>query len=229
MGDMPAGQNHSNVALNTRLSAPRYGTWCKIQVISICSAPYVFSNKADLHEKRGGHGMSKTDENLKQAFFGESLARNRYTFFAWVARREGYHYIAKIFEETAQNEKYHALEEYKLLYGDRTTTDNLREAVEGEAYESTEMYPEFAREAEVEGNQAAAILFSQITKIEAEHRERFEKLLQMVESNTVYTRETPIKWKCSVCGYVHEGTEPPPRCPYCKHAREYYEPANLDV
>ena len=109
--------------------------------------------------------MSKTDENLKNAFFGESLARNRYSFFASVARKEGYHYIAKIFEETARNEKYHALEEYKLLYGDRSTIENLKEAIKGEAYESREMYPGFAREAEVEGNQAAAVLFSQITKI----------------------------------------------------------------
>ena len=173
--------------------------------------------------------MSKTDENLKAAFSGESQARNKYTFFAEIARKKGYHYIAKIFEETAENEKYHAREEYKLLYGNRTTLDNLKEAVSGENFEAAEMYPTFAREAEVEGNQAAAILFTQIAKIEGEHRDRYKKLLQMVENNTVYKRETPIKWKCSVCGYVYEGTESPPRCPYCKHPREFYEPANMDV
>ena len=173
--------------------------------------------------------MSKTEDNLRAAFSGESEARNKYTFFAQVARSEGYHYIAKIFEETADNEKYHAMEEYKLLLKDSATLDNLKEAVGAENYESESMYPQFAHEAELEGNQAAAILFNQIAKIEKHHRDRFTKLLELVEKQMVYKREEPVKWKCSVCGYVYEGTEPPPRCPYCKHAKEYYEPANLDV
>jgi rubrerythrin len=173
--------------------------------------------------------MSKTLDNLKAAFTGESEARNKYSFFADIARQEGYHYIAKIFEETAENEKYHAMEEIKLLLGNRSTLDNLNEAVGGENYESEEMYPRFAKEAELEGNQAAAILFTQIAKIEKHHKERFSKLLDLVEKQMVFKRDEPIKWKCSVCGYVYEGTEPPPRCPYCKHTREYYEPANLDV
>jgi rubrerythrin len=173
--------------------------------------------------------MSKTLDNLKTAFAGESEARNKYTFFAYVARKEGYHYIAKIFEETADNEKYHAMEEYKLLSEDSSTIENLKEAVGAENYESESMYPQFAREAELEGNQAAAILFNQIAKIEKHHRIRFTKLLDLVEKQMVYKRDEPIKWKCSVCGYVYEGTEPPPRCPYCKHPQEYYEPANLDV
>jgi rubrerythrin len=173
--------------------------------------------------------MSKTEDNLKTAFAGESEARNRYTLFAEVARKEGYHYIAKIFEETAENEKYHALEEYKLLFGDCSTLDNLKAAVGGENYESEDMYPRFAREAELEGNQAAAIQFTQIAKIEKHHRDRFKKLLELVETQMVYKRDEPVKWKCAVCGYVYEGNEPPPRCPYCKHSREYYEPANLDV
>lgn len=173
--------------------------------------------------------MSKTIENLMAAFQGESEARNRYTFFANVARNEGYHYIAKIFEETAENEKYHALEEIKLLLGDRSTLDNLKEAVGGENYESEDMYPRFAKEAELEGNQAAAILFTQIAKIEKHHRDRFRKLVDLVEQQMVYKRDDPIKWKCSICGYVYESTEPPPRCPYCKYPQEYYEPANLDV
>ena len=173
--------------------------------------------------------MSKTMDNLKTAFTGESEARNNYTFFADVARREGLHYIAKIFEETAENEKYHAMEEIKLLLGHRTTLDNLKAAVGGENYESESMYPQFAQEAELEGNQAAAILFTQIAKIEKHHRDRFRKLLNLVENQLVYKRDQAIKWKCSVCGYVYEGTEPPPRCPYCKHPQEYFEPANLDV
>ena len=173
--------------------------------------------------------MSKTKENLLTAFTGESTARNRYSYYAEVARKDGYHYIGKILEEVADNEKYHALEELKLLLNERTTVQNLKEAIEGERYESEEMYPRFAREAEVEENRPAEILFTQISKIEKEHRARFKKLLEMVETGTVFKREIPIKWKCSICGYTHEGCEPPNRCPYCKNPREYYEPANLDV
>jgi rubrerythrin len=173
--------------------------------------------------------VGKTEDNLKTAFAGESRARNRYAIFAEIARKEGYHYIAKILEEISDNEKYHALEEYRLLYGESDTASNLKEAIGGEEYESEEMYPTFAREAEVEGNTTAAVLFDQIAKIERNHRERFRHLLKLVESGTVYKREKPIRWKCSVCGYTYEGTEPPNRCPYCKRAKEYYEPANLDV
>ena len=173
--------------------------------------------------------MSKTDENLKAAIADESLARNRYSYFAEMARKEGYRYIAKIFEEIADNEKYHAMEEFKLLMGDRDTLTNLQEAIHGEQYEFEDMYPRYATEAEVEGKRAATILFNQISKIEKQHHDRFKKLLEMVESGNVFKRSTPIKWKCSICGYAHEGLEPPNRCPYCKHPREYYEPANLDV
>jgi rubrerythrin len=172
--------------------------------------------------------MSKTNENLKAAFAGESQARNKYTFFAEAARKEGYHYVAKMFEEAADNEKRHAKDHFKLLNGIGTTAANLKEAIGGEDYETTEMYPKFAAEADAEGNRDAANLFRQIAKIEQRHRDRYKKLLDMVEAGTVYKRETPIKWKCSVCGYVHEGTEPPVKCPSCKYAREYYEPACLD-
>ena len=173
--------------------------------------------------------MSKTEENLMAAFTGESKARNRYSLYADFARREGYHYIAKILEVTAENVIYHALEELKLLIGRRTTAENLKEAIEGERFEAEEMYPQFAREAEVEGDTSAEILFAQISKIEKGHKERFQKLLGMVEAGTVFKREQPIKWKCCICGYTHEGMEPPNRCPYCKSVKEYYEPANLDV
>ena len=172
--------------------------------------------------------MSKTTENLQAAFAGESQARNKYTFFAQVARKEGYHYIAKIFDETADNERRHAKDHLKMLDGIGDTAANLKEAMGGEDYEVESMYPEFAEEAEEEGQTEAAILFKQIAKIESHHRERYKKLLEMVEAGTVYTREQPIKWKCGVCGYVHDGTEPPPQCPACKHAKEYYEPANMD-
>ncbi|MCX6829664.1 MAG: rubrerythrin family protein [candidate division Zixibacteria bacterium] len=172
--------------------------------------------------------MSKTENNLKAAFAGESQARNKYTFFAQAARKEGLHYIARIFEETAENEKRHAKDEFALLNGIGNTAANLLEAANGEHYETMEMYPQFAKEAEEEGNAAAAALFRMIAKVEAHHRERYRKLLEMVKNGTVYKREKPIKWKCSVCGYIHEGTEPPAKCPCCKHPMEYYEPANME-
>jgi rubrerythrin len=173
--------------------------------------------------------MSKTIENLKAAFAGESQARNKYTFFAKVAKKEGYHYIAKIFEETAFNEMRHANDHFKLLNGIGDTAANLKEAADGEDYETVAMYPTFAKEAEEEGNMEAAMLFMQIGKIEAHHRERYLRLLEMVKNGTVYTRKEPIKWKCALCGYTHTGTEPPAKCPSCKHPKEYYEPADMDL
>lgn len=173
--------------------------------------------------------MGKTEENIKSAFAGESQARNKYTYFAEVAKQEGYPYIAKIFEETAANEMEHAREHFKLLKGSGTTAENLEAAISGEHYETVEMYPTFAKEAEEEGNQGAAILFKMIGKIEEKHRERYKRLLDMVKNGTVFTREQPIKWKCSVCGYTVEGTEPPPKCPACKNPKEFYEPASLDL
>ena len=172
--------------------------------------------------------MSKTTENLNAAFAGESMARNKYTFFAKVARKEGYHYIAKLFEETADNEMRHANDHFKLLGGIGNTAANLKEAIEGEDYETTTMYPEFAKVAKEEGNMEAAMLCEQIGKIEEHHRERYKKLLARVENGTVFTRDEPIQWKCSLCGYIHEGTEPPKKCPSCKHPQEYYEPANME-
>ncbi len=172
--------------------------------------------------------MSKTQQNLEAAFAGESQARNKYTYFAEVARKEGYHYVAKIFEEAAENERRHAKDEFKLLGGMGDTAANLRAAIAGEHHETVSMYPTFAQEAEEEGNREAANLFRQIAKIEQHHRDRYAKLLEMVEAGTVYRRDEPIKWKCSVCGYIHVGTEPPAKCPCCKHGREFYEPASLD-
>lgn len=170
----------------------------------------------------------KTKKNLEAAFAGESQARNKYTYFAKVARKEGYHYIASIFEETAMNEMQHAKDEFKLLNGIGSTVDNLKEAINGENYETQSMYPTFAKEADEEGNEEAARLFRQIAKIEAKHEARYRKLLEMVENGTVFKREKPIRWKCAKCGFIHEGTEPPTTCPSCKHPKEYYEPACLD-
>ena len=172
--------------------------------------------------------MGKTEENLKAAFAGESQARNKYNFYAKVARKEGYHYIARIFEETADNERRHAKDEFDLLGGIGDTAANLEDAIGGEDYETKNMYPQFAEEADKEGNKAAANLFRQIAKIEAHHRNRYKNLLEMVKNGTVYKREKPIKWKCDVCGYVHEGTEPPAICPCCRHPREHFEPVVID-
>jgi rubrerythrin len=168
--------------------------------------------------------MSKTQENLMAAFAGESQARNMYTYFAKVARKEGYHYVAKIFEETAFNEMRHAKDEFVLAGKLSDTAANLQEAIDGEHYETTTMYPEFAEQADADGNKEAAILFRMIARVEAEHRDRYKKLLEMVKNGTVFKRDKPIRWKCAVCGYVHEGTEPPGKCPCCKHPKEYYEP-----
>ncbi len=173
--------------------------------------------------------MSKTVENLKAAFAGESQARNKYTFFAKVARKEGYHYIAKVFEESAANEQRHANDHFKLLGGIGDTISNLKEAIDGEDYETVTMYPEFAKDAEEEGNKEAANLFKQIGNIEAHHRDRYKTCLELLEKGTVFKREKAIKWKCSLCGFTHEGKEPPPKCPACKHPKEYYEPADMDM
>jgi rubrerythrin len=171
--------------------------------------------------------MSKTEENLKTAFAGESQARNKYDYFAKVARKEGYHYIARIFEETAINEKQHAKDEFKLLNGIGDTKANLKEAIDGEHFENTKMYPEFAKDAEEEGNTKAAVLFRMIARVEKEHEARYKKLLEMLENGTVFKREKEINWKCSKCGYIHKGREPPKECPSCKHPLEYYEPECL--
>ena len=168
--------------------------------------------------------MEKTKKNLGSAFAGESQARNKYTYFAKVARKQGFHYIAKIFEETAENEVQHAKEEFKLLKGISDTETNLKAAIEGEHYENTEMYPTFEKEAKEEGNEEAAKLFHEIGKIEKHHEKRFKALLKLLEEGKVYERDKSIRWKCSKCGHIHEDTKPPEECPSCKHPTEYFEP-----
>jgi rubrerythrin len=168
-----------------------------------------------------------TVDNLKAAFSGESQARNKYDYFAKAARKQGFHYIARVFEETAINEMQHAKDEFKLLNGIGDTAANLKDAISGERYETRKMYPKFAEEAKEENNAKAANLFLQITKVEAQHEKRYSKLLEMVENGTVWKRKKPIRWKCSKCGYIHEGKTPPARCPSCDHSKEYYEPECL--
>ena len=172
---------------------------------------------------------TKTEQNLMAAFAGESQARNKYTYWAKAARKEGYLYIAKIFEETAANEMQHAKDEFKNLNGIGDTIANLEAAAAGEHYETEEMYPNFAKDAKEEGFDDIANLFTQIAKVEKDHEERYKKLLELVKSGNVYKRETPIKWKCDKCGFIHEGLEPPTKCPACKHPQEYYEPADLSI
>ncbi|MDD5331875.1 MAG: ferritin family protein [Candidatus Nanoarchaeia archaeon] len=168
--------------------------------------------------------MNKTEENLMKAFEGEGKARNKYDYFAKVAEKEGYHYIAKIFQETALNEMQHAKEEFKLLKGIGNTETNLKEAIEGEHYETSKMYPEFMKQAEKDGNKTAATLFKEVGEIEENHMKRYQKLLELVKKKMVWKRSTEIRWKCSKCGYIHVGKEPPVECPSCKHPREFYEP-----
>ena len=176
---------------------------------------------------RGKKTMTKTEENQKAARAGESQARNKYTYFAKVAKNAGLLYVAKIFEETAENEKQHAKDEFKLLCGIKDTESNLKAAIEGENYENTEMYPQMQKDAEEEDNEEAAKLFKEVAKVEKHHEERYKKLLKMVQEGTLYKREKAINWKCTECGYIHNGQEPPEKCPSCKHAREYYEPECL--
>lgn len=167
---------------------------------------------------------SKTEQNLKAAFAGESQARNKYTYFAAVAKQEGFEQIAAIFLETADNEKEHAkvLAKYLGITGD--TASNLKQAAEGENYEWTQMYKDFEKTAREEGFNEIADFFKEVAEVEEQHEKRFKALLKRVEEGSVFKRVTAIKWHCRNCGYVHEGTEPPEVCPACKHPKAFYEP-----
>lgn len=168
---------------------------------------------------------SKTEENLLKAFAGESQARNKYTFWASQAKKEGYEQIAGIFEETAENEKEHAKRLYKFVVGGaiKSTDENLAAAASGENEEYTSMYPDMERIAREEGFDEIADVFREIGEVEEAHEKRFLKLLENIKSNTVFKKPAPVKWKCRNCGYIHEGTEPPELCPACAHPRAYYE------
>ncbi len=167
---------------------------------------------------------SRTEANLQTAFAGESQARNKYTYFASVAKKEGYEQIAAIFQETADNEKEHAKMWFKHLQGISNTADNLKSAAAGENYEWTEMYAEFARVAREEGFIAIAKQFEMVAAIEKTHEERYQTLLARVENDEVFTNKTGIVvWRCRNCGYLHTGTTAPKVCPVCAHPQSYFE------
>lgn len=168
---------------------------------------------------------SKTEKNLMTAFAGESQARNKYTYFASKAKKEGYEQIAAIFEETANNEKEHAKIWFKLLNGGEvpTTTDNLSSAAEGENYEWTDMYAEFAKVAKEEGFDHIAYLFEGVAKIEKEHEERFKKLLSNINDELVFSSDGETIWICRNCGHIHIGKKAPKVCPICNHPQSYFE------
>jgi len=167
---------------------------------------------------------SKTEKNLMAAFSGESEARNKYTYYASKAKKDGYVQIAKLFEETASNEKEHAKIWFKLLKdGIGATADNLADAAAGENYEWTEMYPTFAKEAREEGFDHIAYLFEEVAKIEKEHEERYKKLLANVEGGIVFSRDEEMIWQCSNCGHIVVGKKAPEVCPVCAHPQAYFE------
>ena len=166
---------------------------------------------------------SKTEANLQTAFAGESMARNKYTYYASKAKKDGYVQISKIFEETANNEKEHAKIWFKLLEGIGSTAENLKAAAAGENYEWTDMYATFAKEAHEEGFEDIAFLFEKVGAIEKEHEERYRKLLANVEGNLVFSRDGDCIWQCSNCGHIVVGKQAPEVCPVCAHPQAYFE------
>ena len=168
---------------------------------------------------------SRTEKNLATAFAGESQARNKYTYFASQAKKEGYEQIAAIFLETAENEKEHAKMWFKYLEGGdvKPTVENLKAAAGGENYEWTEMYAEFAKVAREEGFTRIAAQFEGVAKIEKEHEERYLKLLESVEGNKVFISDDVTVWKCRNCGHIHIGKFAPELCPVCAHPKAYFE------
>ncbi len=166
---------------------------------------------------------SKTRKNLETAFAGESQARNKYNFFASRARKDGYEQIADIFELTAKNEKEHAEMWFKLLEGLGDTTQNLKEAANGENYEWSIMYSEFARQAKEEGFDRIAYLFEAVGEIEKHHEERFLKLLKNVEDGLVFSRGEDRIWQCGNCGHIFIGKSAPVKCPVCEHSQAYFQ------
>ena len=166
---------------------------------------------------------SKTEKNLREAFAGESQARNKYTYFASVARKEGYEQIAAIFEETANNEKEHAKMWFKALGELGTTAENLKTAAAGENFEWTDMYERFAKEAEEEGFKKLAFQFREVGKIERAHEERYLALLKNVEMQKVFEKSEEVMWECRNCGHLVIGKNPPLVCPVCAHPQSYFE------
>ena len=166
---------------------------------------------------------SRTEQNLLTAFAGESQARNKYTYFASVAKKEGYEQIAAIFEQTANNEKEHAKMWFKELHGIGNTPENLKAAAEGENYEWTDMYAAFAKEAEEEGFKELAVKFRMVAEIEKHHEERYLKLLHNVEMQQVFEKAEETMWECRNCGHLVIGKKAPQVCPVCAHPQSYFE------
>lgn len=166
---------------------------------------------------------TKTEKNLMDAFAGESQARNKYTYFASAAKKEGYEQIASLFLETAENEKEHAKLHFKKLNGVGNTADNLKAAANGENYEWTNMYPQMAKEAHEEGFEEIAVMFEGIAEVEKKHEERYKKLLKNLEEGKVFKKDGKIYWKCRNCGYIHEAIEALEICPVCNHPKAYFE------
>ena len=171
---------------------------------------------------------SKTEQNLMTAFAGESQARNKYSYYASRAKKDGYEEIAAIFEETANNEKEHAKIWFKILHDGAVpdTLTNLADAAAGENYEWTDMYASFAKEAKEEGFDHIAYLFEEVAKIEKEHEERYNTLLENIKGNKVFTKDTPKMWICRNCGHIHYGESAPEVCPVCAHPQSYFEVRN---
>ena len=179
---------------------------------------------------------TRTEQNLLKAFAGESQARNRYDYFASVAKKEGLEQIAALFQETALNEKEHAKRFFKFLEGGMveitasypagiigTTLDNLKAAADGEYEEWSELYPEFAKVAEEEGFKEVSMAFKMIAKVEKAHENRYRKLYNNLEDGKVFKRDGKVIWKCRNCGFIHEGTVAPNQCPACQHPQAYFE------
>ena len=184
--------------------------------------------------------MNKTQENLLKAFAGESQARNKYHMFANMARKENLEWIARVFEETADQERAHAEEEFEMIketfkiesgleigpYGTKTV-ENLKMAAAGEHHEWTEMYPSFEEQAKIDGDTEAERLFREVKKVEEKHEERYIILATHIDKNTLYNQETELEWKCLNCGYIHKGKTPPTTCPVCKKPLTWYMPLGL--
>ena len=166
---------------------------------------------------------SKTEANLLAAFAGESQARNKYTYYASQAKKQGYVQISNLFSETAENEKEHAKIWFKLIHGGMPdTVANLKDAAAGEHFEWTEMYAEFAKEAKEEGFDEIAYLFEEVAKIEKEHEDRYKALLANIEEEKVFKKEEEVIWQCANCGHIHIGKEAPDVCPVCDHPQSYF-------
>ena len=168
---------------------------------------------------------TKTEKNLQEAFAGESMARNKYTYYASKAKKDGYVQISKIFEETAANEKEHAEIWFKYLHDGKVpgTVENLADAADGENYEWTDMYDRMAREAEEEGFKEIAAKFRMVGKIEKEHEERYRKLLTNIQEGIVFSRDGDVIWQCSNCGHIVIGKKAPKICPVCDHEQSYFQ------